>query len=155
MISAYACMGVIFAAPAAAVAFAKGRPQTMKDALGRAWKAVGYGEGLALTMLIVGVFTVNLGRRGRVHLPELDTLTESALLGLCATLAIALFAGWMTLRFSARMARMGMRMVFLLLLLVFFFRSSRLPEVGLTGAGLCLLISGLMVYLLHREVNPS
>ena len=154
MISAYACMGVIFAAPAAAAAFAKSRPQSMREAFARAGKAAGYGEGLALIMLITGVMTVNFGRRGRVRLPELDTLAESGLLGAAATIAVALFAGWMTLRFSAQMARMGMRVVFVFLLLAFFFRSSRLPEVGLAGAGLCVMISGLLIFLLHREVNP-
>ncbi len=158
MISAYACMGVFFAAPAAASTFAKSRPQSMREAFARVGKAAGYGEGLALIMLIAGVITVNLtvnlGRRGRVHLPELDTLAESGLLGATATIAVALFAGWMTLRFSARMARRGMRVVFLLLLLAFFFRSSRLPEVGLAGAGLGVVISGLMIFLLRREVSP-
>src|SRR6185295_18338909 len=91
MISAYACMGVIFAAPAAATAFAKSRPQSMREAFARAGKAAGYGEGLALIMLIAGVITVNLGR-GRVRLPELDTLAESGLLGAVGTIAAALFA---------------------------------------------------------------
>lgn len=158
MISAYACMGVIFAAPAAVTAFAEGRPQSMREAVVRTVKAAGYGEGLALIMLVAGVITVNLtanpGGRGRVHLPELDTLAESGLLGAIATIAVALFAGWMTLRFSARMARLGMRVVFLLLLLAFFSHSSRLPEMWLSGAALCAVISGLMIFLLHREVNP-
>lgn len=154
MISAYTCLGVIFAAPAAAATFATGRPQSMREALARAGKAAGYGEGLALIILMAGVVTVNLGRRGRVRLPELDTLAESGLLGAAATVAVALFAGWMTLRFSARVARTGMRLVFLLLLMAFFFHSSRLPEVGLAGAGLCATISGLLIFLLHREVNP-
>ena len=32
MITAYACLGVLFAAPAAAKAFSKGRPQSMSEA---------------------------------------------------------------------------------------------------------------------------
>jgi hypothetical protein len=154
MISAYACLGVIFAASAAAAAFAKGRPQSMKEALTRTGKAAGYGEGLALVMLVAGVATVNLSRAGRLRLPELDTLGESALLGLTATIAVALFAGWMTLRFSVSAARTGVRAVLLLLLLAFFFRSQRLPEVALRGAALSVVLSGLMVFLLYREVKP-
>ncbi len=154
MISAYACMGVIFAAPAAAAAFAKGRPQSMKEAFARAAKAAGYGEGLALVMLVAGVATVNLSRAGRLRLPELDTLGESALLGITATIAVVIFAGWMTLRFSAGAARTGVRAVLLLLLLAFFLRSQRLPEVALRGAALSVALSGLMAFLLYREVNP-
>ena len=68
MITAYACLGVLFAAPAAAAsAFSKGRPQTMQEAGVRAAKAVGYGEGLALVMLIAGVVTVSVAS-GRVLL---------------------------------------------------------------------------------------
>ena len=118
IVAAYACMGVIFAAPAAVVAFAKGRPQSMKQAFARACRAAGYGEGLALAMLTAGVITVNLGRRGRVRLPELDTLAESGLLGLAATITVALFAGWLTLRLSANTARLGVRVALLLLLVV-------------------------------------
>jgi hypothetical protein len=154
MISAYGCMGVIFAAPAAAATFAKSRPQSMREALTRAGKAAGYGEALALIMLIMGVITINIGRQGRVRVPELDILAASGLLGAAATVAAALLAGLLTLRFSAGTARLSMRVVFLLLLLAFFYRSSRLPEVGLAGAGLCLAISALMVFLLYREVNP-
>ena len=154
MISAYACMGVIFAGPAAATAFARSRPQSMKAALVRALKATGYGEGLALAMLVAGVATVNLTRAGRLRLPELDTLGESALLGLTATTALVLFAGWMTLRFSASAARTGVRAVLLVLLLAFLFGSQRLPEIALEGAAFCGLLSGLMMFLLHREVSP-
>src|SRR4249919_1768985 len=60
MITAYACLGVLFAGPAAASAFSKGRPQTMREAALRTAKAVGYGEGLALLILITGVVTVSV-----------------------------------------------------------------------------------------------
>jgi hypothetical protein len=154
MMSAYACMGVIFAAPAAAARFAKGRPQSMREAFARTAKAAAYGEGLALIMLVAGVATVNFNRSGRLWLPELDTLGESAVLGLTATITMALLTGWMTLRFSALTAQYGMRGLLLLLLLAFFFRSQRLPEIALPGSAFCLAVSGLTIYLLHREVNP-
>lgn len=154
MVSAYACMGLIFSAPAAVDAFAKSRPQSMKDALRRVVLAAGYGEGLALLMFLLGVVTINLGRRGRVRLPELDILGESGLLGVAASVTMALFAGWMTLRFSDRTARLGTRAVLFFLLLEFWLHSSRLPEVGLTGTGLGAVISGALIYLLYREVHP-
>ncbi len=153
MISAYACLGIVFAAPAAAQAFAKGRPQTMREAGIRAAKAVGYGEGLALVMLIAGIVTLSVSRR-RLLLPELDVLAQSVLLGLAGSIALALWAGWMTLRFSAGAARIGMRALLMALLFLFLFRGERLPEIPLYGVELSIALSALMIILLRREVHP-
>lgn len=154
MITAYACLGVLFAAPAAAKAFSMGRPQTMREAGVRAAKAVGYGEGMALAMLIAGVVTVSVAQ-GRLLFPELDVLGLGAALGLAASTALALFSGWMTLRFSAAWARVGMRLVFMGLLILFVLQGSRLPEIPLRGVELSVALSALMVILLRREVHPK
>jgi hypothetical protein len=154
MITAYACLGVLFAAPAAASAFSKGRPQTMREVGVRVAKAVGYGEGLALVMLIAGVVTVSVANR-RASYPGLDVLGEGVLLGLTASIALALSAGWMTLRFSAAAARMGMRVIFIGLLVLFVLRGERLPEIPLWGVELSVALSALMVILLRREVHPK
>ena len=154
MITAYACLGVLFAAPAAASAFSKGRPQTMREAAVRAAKAVGYGEGLALAMLIAGIVSVSVDH-GRALYPELDVLGEGVALGLAASIALALFAGWMTLRFSAGAARMGMRVIFIGLLVLFVLRGERLPEIWLRGIELSVALSALMIILLRREVHPK
>lgn len=153
MISAYACLGIVFAAPAAALAFAKGRPQTMREAGIRAAKAVGYGEGLALVMLVAGIVTLSVSRR-RLLLPELDVLAQAVLLGLAGSIALALWAGWMTLRFSAGAARIGMRALLMALLFLFLFRGERLPEIPLYGVELSIALSALMIILLRREVHP-
>lgn len=154
MITAYACLGVLFAAPAAAKAFSVSRPQTMREAGMRAAKAVGYGEGLALVMLIAGVVSVSVAN-GRALFPELDVLGLGAALGLAASTALALFSGWMTLRFSAAWARVGMRLVFMGLLILFVLQGSRLPEIPLRGVELSVALSALMVILLRREVHPK
>ena len=153
MISAYACLGMLFAAPAAAVAFSKGRPQTMQEAFWRTAKAVGYGEGLALVIFVAGVATVSISGR-RLSLPELDVLAGAGLMGLFGSIALALLAGWMTLRFSAGAARYGMRAIFLGLLLLFLFQAQRLPDVPLRGVELSVALSALVVILLRREVHP-
>ncbi len=153
MISAYACLGVLFAGPAAAVAFSKSRPQSLREAFWRTAKSVGYGEALAAIMLLAGALTVSVSGR-RLLLPELDVLAQAALLGLFASIALALLAGWMTLRFSAGAARHGMRAIFLGLLLLFVFQAQRLPEVPLRGVELSVALSALMVLLLRREVHP-
>lgn len=108
---------------------------------------------MAAIILVAGVITVSLNGR-RVVLPELDVLAEAALLGLFGSIALALLAGWMTLRFSAGAARYGMRAIFLGLLLLFLFQAQRLPEVPLRGVELSLALSALMVILLRREVHP-
>ena len=154
MITAYACLGVLFAAPAAANTFSKGRPQTMREAGVRAAKAVGYGEGLALLMLMAGVVTVSIAN-GRALFPELDVLGQGAVLGLAASTALALLAGWMTLRFSPAAARMGMRVIFIGLLVLFVLRGERLPEIPLRGVELSVALAALMVILLRRQVHPK
>lgn len=152
--AAYACMGIIFAAPAAAQAFSGERPQSMQAALRKAARAVLYGESLAAIFLIVGIATVSLTHGPRLLLPELDVLGETAVLGLAGSIAVAGLAGWVTLRFSARAARMLMRLIFLSLLIAFFYSARRLPDVALTGAAYCVAMAALAALLLRREVYP-
>ncbi len=152
--SAYACMGVIFAAPAAAQAFSVSRPQSMREAFLYAGKAVLYGEGLAAIFIIAGIATVSLTHGGRLMLPELDVLGETALLGMAGSVAVAGLAGWVTLRFSAAAARVMMRLIFLTLLIAFFFSARRLPDVAFAATAYCVAIAAAAVLLLRREVCP-
>jgi hypothetical protein len=152
--AAYACMGMIFAAPAAAQAFAANRPQSMKEAFLKAGRAVLYGESLALTFIVVGTATVSLTHGPRLMLPEIDVLGVTALLGLAGSCAVAGLAGWVTLRFSATAARMMMRLIFLGLLIAFFYSARRLPDVALTATAYCIAIAAGAVLLLRREVIP-
>ncbi len=152
--AAYACIGMIFAAPAAAQGFSISRPQSMGEAFSRVGKAVLYGEVLAVLFTMVGVATVSLTHGPRLMLPELDVLGETALLGLTGSVAVAGLAGWVTLRFSATAARMGMRLIFLALLVAFFFSARRLPDVALGAAAYCVAIAAVAVLLMRREVAP-
>lgn len=154
MTAAYACLGVLFAGPASAEAFAEKRPDSMKTALRSVAKAVIYGEGLAVAMLIAGVATVSISRGRRLRLPELDVLGEAGLLGLMASTALALIAGWITLRFSHGAARRALRYVFLAMLAAFFFWSRWLPEAALRGAALAAVVAGAMIFVLRRQVEP-
>lgn len=154
MMTAYACLGVLFAAPAAAAAFAKSRPQTMREAGRRVAKAVAYGEGLALVMLVAGLVSVSVAQGRRLY-PELDVLGEGALLGLAASMALALFSGWMSLRFSGSASRMSIRAIFVGLLVLFVLRGESLPEIPLRGIELSVALAALMVILLRRQVHPK
>jgi len=151
MISAYACIGVLFAGPAAAQAFGLDRPQSMGDALARILMAVAYGELMTVLLLLAGLATV-YATRHFLFAPDLEALATAGLLGIAASLAVAVIAGWMTLRFSARAARQGMRVLFLLLLIVFFYRSGWLPDVAGEAALISLAIAAAALFALRRAL---
>ena len=153
--AAYACVGCLFAAPAAAQAFGVSRPQSMKEASSRVGRAILYGEGMAATFLVVGTATVSLTHGPRWMLPELDVLVEASILGLAGTLAVSALAGWATLRFSPMSARLLMRGIFLALLIAFFYNSRRLADVALEGSLLCLAATAIAAFLLRKEVSPQ
>jgi hypothetical protein len=155
MTAAYACLGVLFAGPAAAEAFAEKRPDSLRAALLGVAKAVVYGEVLAVVMLIAGVATVSISRGRGLRLPELDVLGEAGLLGLMASTALALLAGWITLRFSHGAARRALRFVFLAMLIAFFYWSRWLPDAALRGAAVAAVIAGVMILAMRRQLEPQ
>jgi hypothetical protein len=149
MTTAYACLSVLFAAPAAAEAFAAARAGSLKTVLTRILVAVAYGECMALAMLAAGVITVSL-THGRLLVPVLNILAKGSALGVSASLALASVAAWITLRFSAGVARAAMRAIFLLLLAAFFFWSRWLPDMAGTGALIGLVVSAVAALALRR-----
>jgi hypothetical protein len=50
---------------------------------------------------------------------------------------------------------MGMRVIFIGLLVLFVLRGERLPEIPLRGVELSVALSALMVILLRRQVHPK
>src|SRR6185369_12635620 len=75
ILGAYACLGVVFAAPSAASPF-DGRP-TIWKAGARVVISVFYGELLAVTMLLLGIITVYVSNGGRIVVgPNLQSLSE-------------------------------------------------------------------------------
>lgn len=141
--SAYACLGILFAAPAAAQAFEQ-RPRSMREALAHIGRAVLYGESMALAMLLLGFLTV-YASHGFLFPPDLETLAQAIALGIAASLALAAIAAWFTLRLSRGGARGAMRIVFLLLLLLFFFRSGWLPDVAGEAALVSLAVAAVAI----------
>jgi hypothetical protein len=140
MLGAYACLGVVFAAPAAASGFE--RIPTTPQALARVLISVLYGEFVAGVMLLLGTVTVYVSRAGRIVVgPDLRSLAECAALGLTLSLAVATAAVWISLRFSPGAAKGVVRVVFLGLLAAFYLRSGWLPDVALPGAGIALVAS--------------
>jgi hypothetical protein len=138
ILGAYACLGVVFAAPAAALEFE--RIPTVQQALARIGISVLYGEFIAGATLLLGIATVYVSRAGRIVVgPDLQSLAECAGLGLSLSLAVSTAAVWLSVRFSPRAAKTGVRLVFLGLLAAFYLRSRWLPTIALRGAGIALL----------------
>ncbi len=143
ILGAYACLGVVFAAPAAAPEF--DRLPTVQRTLARVAISVFYGELLAGAMLLLGITTVYVSHGGRIVVgPDLQSLAECAALGLTLSWAVSTATVWISLKTSPRAAKTAVRLVFLGLLAAFYFRSGWLPTVALRGAGIALLASILL-----------
>lgn len=143
ILGAYACLGVVFAAPAAAPEFE--RVPTVQRALARVLTSVFYGELLAGAMLMLGITTVYVSHGGRIVVgPDLQSLVECAVLGLMLSWAVCTAAVWISLRTSPQTAKTVIRLLFLGLLAALYFRSGWLPAVALRGAGFALLASILL-----------
>ncbi len=153
LMSAYAGMGVVFSASAAAQAF-RTRPGSMGEALRWVFQAVLFGGLIALAMLVGGILTVYLTHlRSVFFLPNLVYLSTSLACGLAASLALAGMAGWLTLRFSARVARGTLRIVFLALLVLFFLWGRWLPAAAASGIPIALAVAAVFLILLRRELR--
>lgn len=152
LLSAYACLGIVFAGPAAAHAFEK-RPASALQAIWWVLKAVLFGEAIALAMLGCGVGTVFLRNRAAFFPPDLESLAYAALLGLAASLALASLAAWTVLQFSGGAARMVLRVVFLALLAMFYLRGRWLPQIYFIGTLYCLALAGVFFLLMKRRLS--
>jgi hypothetical protein len=151
MLGAYACLGVVFAAPAAASPFEK--DPTIGRASARVVMSVLYGELVAAAMLALGVITVYVSHGSRIVVgPDLQSLLECAVLGLTLSVAVSTAAVWLSLRFSPGAAKGVVRVVFLGLLAAFYLRSGWLPTVALRGAGIALLASVLFFLVLRATL---
>ena len=112
ILGAYACLGVVFAAPAAAPEFEKF--PTIQKALARVAISVFYGELVAGLMLVLGITTVYVSRGGRIVVgPDLQSLAECAALGLMLSWAVSTAAVWISIRTSPGAAKTAVRLVFL------------------------------------------
>jgi hypothetical protein len=154
LLSAYACLGTVFAGPAAAQKFAT-PPASKGQAFGWIWRAVLFGELLTIAMLACGTATVYEMNRAAFFPPDVESLGYSILLGLAASLALAAMAAWVTVEFSAGVARMVLRVVFLGLLVLFYFRGRWLPDIAETGILVSLAAAAVFLMLLLRQVGKA
>ena len=154
LLGAYACMGMVFAGPAAAQAFEK-TPRSLGQALRRIGLAVAFGEGVTLAMLGCGLATLYITHaKMLVFPPDLSGLELPLAMGLGLSLAVASMAAWVAVQYSVGSAKVALRVVFMALLLAFFLRGNWLPQVlgqgtAITLAAACVFL-GLLMQRLRR-----
>lgn len=150
LLCAYACMGMVFAGPAASQAFEK-RPASTVEALRWIGVAVAFGEAISIAMLGCGLVTLYATRSKMLTFPpDLGGLILPEALGLALSLAIAAMAAWTAMRFSAGSARTALRLVFMALLGAFFLRGRWLPQVAGQGAAIAFAAAVLFLGMLMR-----
>jgi hypothetical protein len=152
LLAAYACLGTIFAGPAAAQKFVE-RPVSFRQAIRWIVRAVLFGELIAVAILASGVATVYYTSRGGFFPPDLVTLGYSLWLGLAACLALASLAAWIAVEFSAVAARMALRVVFVGLLALYYLRGAWLTDVAPIGILICLMAAVTFTMLLRHALR--
>lgn len=153
-IAAYSCLGVLFAAPAAAQALADERPRNFSDAVKKIAASAAYGEAMAIVILTAGFMTMFFTRSRALIVIDGPGLGQSILLGVAGSLAMAAIAGLLGLALSKGASRMALRVIFLGLLFLFFFRSRWLPDVQVVGTLVCLGIAAAALATLRVMIPP-
>ncbi len=164
MIVAYACLALLFVAPASAEAFAS----RQSAALNKIFKVVAYGWGITLLILLSALVTINLTKwQGEILTPPLQVCAAALLFSLTASIAIAAFSAVLARHLSAGAVKMVLRFGFLVVLLAFAF-SSRMPDewqiflsdhttrraitrLAWEGAAVFAVIAGLLLLLVVRQ----
>jgi hypothetical protein len=136
VLGAYACLGVVFSAPAAASG------QSV-------YRAIRNGLLLSWAMLLAGVATVYVTRPVLVG-PNLVSLAECGIFGLTLSAAVSLIVAFAASRASVGTAKVLARVLLLGLLALFYFWSGWLTDVAWMGAALSAGIALVFAILLRR-----
>jgi hypothetical protein len=160
MIVAYACLALLFVAPASAEAFATG--ERSASPLNKIFRVVAYGWGVTLLIIVSAFVTINLTKwQGAILTPPLEVCAAALLFSLSASIAVAALSAVLARHLSAGAVKMVLRLGFLLVLLAFAF-SSRMPDrwqiflddhttrraitrLAWEGAGVCAVIAALLM----------
>jgi hypothetical protein len=129
IIAAYACLAVLFVAPASAELASAGKNAPASTLLARIAIIVAWGWGITVLILATAIVTLNvMAPRGGFAAPPTRFLTGVLIFSLIASVAIALLGAVLARRFSAAQIKNMLRAGFLLILLVILFGSRVLPE---------------------------
>lgn len=119
IILCYACLGVVYVAPAAAEAFGRKTASSTKSAvLMKMASILAYGWGVSILMLASGILTVNVANwHGRFIGPRPQLLLAAVVLSGAACAAVIAFSGMLAVAYGPKAAKTVLRFAFLLLLL--------------------------------------
>jgi hypothetical protein len=129
IIAAYACLALLFVAPASAELGAQGRTASAAAILGRIAVIVAWGWGVTVLILATAIVTLNLvARGGGLLAPPWGFLAAVLTFSLSASIAIAILGAVLARRFSATAVKNILRIGFLVILLAIIFSSRVFPE---------------------------
>ena len=130
IIAAYACLAVLFVAPASAeLAATHGKGAPSSGILGRIAIIVAWGWGITVLILGTAIVTLNIvSGRGVFLMPPAEFIGAVLLFSLSASIAIAMLGAVLARRFSAGGVKNILRSGFLIILVTLAFGSRVLPE---------------------------
>ena len=129
ILAAYACLALLFVAPASAELAAQAKDAPPSVLLGRIAVIVAWGWGITVLILATAIVTLNLMARAAGFLaPPWGFLAAVLSFSLIASTAIAIFGAILARRFSAAGVKNILRAGFLAILLALIFGSRVLPE---------------------------
>jgi hypothetical protein len=130
IIAAYACLALLFVAPASAeLAATHGASAPRGAVLGRIALIVAWGWGITLLILVTAMVTLTLlAHQGGLVAPPLGFAASVLTFSLAASIAIAVLGAVLARRFPAGTVKNILRTGFLTILLLLIFGSRLLPE---------------------------
>lgn len=137
LLGAYACLGVVFAAPMAAESRTVLRP-------------VLTGLALSWALLLLGILVVYATRNVVVG-PDLRTVLECAIFGAALSTACASGVAYLAEVTSLSTARLASRFILLALLAAFFLYSGWLPDFALRGAAISTAFAAIILFLRRQR----
>jgi hypothetical protein len=144
MILCYACLGVLYVAPASAEAFGRESVAVRQAAIRKMLVLVGYGAGVSMLMTLSGILTVNFSNwHGSFIGPRPALLLAALLLSLTACAAVVAVTNIVASAYGPKAAKSMIRIAFLLFLLLLVFGYPRLSEDAKFQIELTLTTSGL------------
>jgi hypothetical protein len=130
IIAAYACLAILFVAPASAeLSATHGKDTPAAGILGRIAIIVAWGWGITVLIVATAIVTLNIvTRRPGFAVPPVRFLAAVLVFSLSASSAIAMLGAVLARRFSAAQVKNILRTAFLIILLSLAFGSRFLPE---------------------------
>lgn len=130
IIAAYACLALLFVAPASAeMAATHGKGAPAPAVLARTAVIVAWGSGITVLILATAIVTLNVANwRGSFVAPPLGFAASVLVFSLSASIAVAILGAVLARRFSAAAIKNILRTIFLTILLGLAFGTRVLPE---------------------------